>query len=231
MTIDGQAVALRCALPQGGPRLCHGRDRLHHEQVDARISEQARACSVNADSMAARSSLVFGFSPSGPIAPATSAWCACFSRMPSTAARARRTPAVLISATFPSRPKRFRRTALRRRCWFRSVPRRPAGTLRAARGQAVRIGQVQLVKAAIDEDAAGVKHGAHGAVAQRGRGAEQAFERRGLRRWKQEVGMSGGCCSIVLCREGGRTELPCSRRGLLWYTSTGLRKGQCRAHS
>ena len=106
--------------------------------------------------------------PSGPTDPATQASPACFSLRCSTAWRARCTPAALISATFAGK----------------AVPRQPEAV--GAEGVGFKnlgaglqillvdgenqagVGEVQLVVAAVDEDAARVEHGAHGAVGEHG---------------------------------------------------------------
>ena len=93
----------------------------------------AFACSVNAlQHGPCAIEFVPSFAPSGPIAPAISAWCACFSRMPSTAdARQANRGGVDLGDLYSQVRSASALRSSRRRCWSRLTLRRPAGTLRA----------------------------------------------------------------------------------------------------
>ena len=85
---------------------------------------------------------------------------------------ARRTPAALISATLPPSPWRARRKRLAPKVL---VSRISAPACRYSSWMdRIRfgIGEIQLVVAAVDEDAARVEHGAHGAVGEHGPASE-----------------------------------------------------------
>ena len=69
------------------------------------------------------------------------------------------------------------------------------------------IGEVQLVVAAVDEDAAGVEHGAHGAVGEHGAAGEDVGKLRH---------------SLVMLRHAGRAR---QQAGLLCYTSVVINWG------
>jgi len=134
-----------------GLRLVERRHRLEEQQVDAgleqtldllavrRLRSSAVTCPIGARAL-----------PIGPTAPATSA-------RPRAASRAILAPSRLILPTCASRPcgpslKRWRRT-----CSSRSRRRRRRGTPRGSAGRG-RGSRVQLVEAAVEEDAARVEH-------------------------------------------------------------------------
>ncbi len=95
--------------------------------------------------------------PSGPTAPATNAESFA-------ASRASRTPAWLMACSFSAMPKAARRGRL----GAEGVGLEDLGAgfdvLLVDLADQVGLRQVQLIEAAVDEHAAGVEHGAHGAI-------------------------------------------------------------------
>ncbi len=152
-------------------RLVHRHHRLDHEQVgsDARptlrqrlhLLARTRAYASPGETLPSAPTRT----PSGPIAPATNASAACFSR--------------IASDTLPRQPNAGEVELPDSS--FKAVPLQPDGVraerirlddcraglqiLRVHRAHQLRLRDVQLVVAAVDEDAAAVQHGAHRPIA------------------------------------------------------------------
>ena len=175
------ADAARRPAPPPAPRALHSAPAWFQQSADRRRrSARILICSANAARASSRPVLPSGSSrtPSGPTRSGHPGFAALLLFRFSTAWRASRTPAALISVTFVGQPVARQPDPVGPKGVGLQNLRPRLQILLVDRENQARVGEIQLVVAAVDKDAAGIKHGAHGAV-----GEQRAVGERSRRTW------------------------------------------------